>query len=109
MNLAQAVNVLCYEWFQQSRTGTGFRRLEELAARDQLEGMYAQLMGVLHHIGYTDANRARGVEHIFRRLFDRAELSSHEVAALRGLWAQTLWAANQPPDNVPGNRGSGSG
>lgn len=104
INLAQAVNVLCYEWFQQSQSGTTFRRLDDLAPRDQLEGMYAQLMSVLHHIGYTDPNRAAGVEHIYRRLFDRAQLSAHEVAAIRGLWAQTRWAADQPPENVPGNR-----
>src|SRR5690554_5047713 len=104
INLAQAVNVLCYEWFQQSETGPKPERRDELATRDQLEGMYSQLMYVLHHIGYTDDNRAAGVEHIYRRLFDRALLSAHEVAAIRGLWAQTLWAANQQPERVPGNR-----
>lgn len=107
VNLAQAVNVLCYEWFQLSQSQGSFRRLDELATRDQLEGMYGQLMSVLHHIGYTDENRAAGVEHIYRRLFDRAQLSAHEVAALRGLWAQTKWAADQPPERVPGNRAQG--
>lgn len=104
INLAQAVNVLCYEWFQQASAGTEFQSTAGLAARDQLEGMYGQLLGLLHHIGYTDANRAAGVEHLFRRLFDRARLTAHEVAALRGLWSQARWAADQEPAAVPGNR-----
>lgn len=104
INLAQAVNVLCYEWFQQASAGAEFRSATDLAPRDQLEGMYGQLLGLLHHIGYTDGNRAAGVEHLFRRVFDRAQLTAHEVAALRGLWSQARWAADQEPARVPGNR-----
>ncbi len=103
INLAQAVNILCYQWFQLQQAGTEFQESAGLAARDQLEGMYGQLMATLHHIGYTDRLRAAGVEHMYRRLFDRARLTAHEVAALRGLWSQTRWAADQPPERVPGN------
>lgn len=127
VNLAQAVNIFAYEWFQASREAAAddafatqgddqtadpaIGRADPAAAararpapREQVEGMYRQMLDVMLHIGYTDPNRAGGVEHIFRRLLDRAEPSAHEVAAIRGLWAQTRWAADQEPRRVPGNR-----
>lgn len=74
------------------------------ASRDQLEGFYTQLERELLHIGYTDENRAAGVMRMFRGLLDRAEVDARELAALRGLAAQLRWAADQPPEAVPGNR-----
>ena len=104
VNLAQAVNVLCYEWFQQQEDGRPVRPEEELADRALLEGMYGQMMDVLLHIGYTDKNRAATAEHILRRVFDRARLSAHEVAAVRGVWRQARWAADSQPGEIPGNQ-----
>lgn len=106
INLAQAVNVLCYEWFQQQAEGTEDRPEPAGADRAQLEGMYAQLMDLLLHIGYTDAHRSGTAEHIMRRVFDRAALSAHEVAAIRGIWRQARWAADSEPSELPGNRGT---
>lgn len=118
INLAQAVNILAYEWFVQQREATGANADGAVAGpaqagdtsrttpapRQELERMYTQLLDVLHYIGYTDRNRAAGVEHLFRRLFDRAEPSVNEVAALRGIWRQAKWAADQEPGRIPGRR-----
>src|SRR5690625_4620854 len=104
INLAQTVNVLCYEWFQQHAGTAPAPEKEDLADRSLLEGMYAQMMDVLLHIGYTDENRRGTAEHILRRVFDRAGLSAHEVAAIRGVWRQTRWAADSPPEDMPGHR-----
>lgn len=115
VNLAQAVNILTYEWFGLQRAASetpdaaanivGRDRDRITAApRQELDRMYAQLLEMLHYIGYTDENREAGVEHLFRRLFDRAEPSVNEVAALRGIWRQATWAADQQPENVPGRR-----
>jgi tRNA/rRNA methyltransferase len=116
VNLAQAVNILAYEWFslqRQPETVTpaaapaGSRTRP--APRQELERMYAQLLELLHYIGYTDPHRAAGVEHIFRRLFDRAEPSENETAALRGIWRQARWAADQEPEQLPGRRSADPG
>ncbi len=104
VNLAQAVNIIAYEWFS-GQAERSAQPAPDLATRDQLEGLYRQMLDVMLHIGYTDPYRAGGVEHIYRRLLDRAEPTAHEVAALRGLFRQALWAANQPAADVPGNRG----
>ncbi len=112
LNLAQAVQVIVYEWFvthQQGRsadeassplptTQPSAPDLADAAPRDRVERMYDQLIDTLHTIGYTDAQREASAQRLFRGIFDRAALSEREVAALRGLWSQTVWAAKQPPE-----------
>ncbi len=107
VNLAQSVNILCYEWLRLHPEGaTHAPAVDEAPAapREQVEAMYAHMIDVMLHIGYTDPNRQGGVEHLFRRMLDRAAPTPHEVAALRGLFAQARWAADQQPERVPGNR-----
>lgn len=113
LNLAQAVNVLCYEWFQANLAPAGEADSGpapvpdgRVATREKFEGMIRHLMDTLLYIGYTEPHQAQGIEHLYRRVFDRAQLTDREVAALRGLWAQTRWAAEQPPERVPGGRES---
>ena len=97
LNLAQAVQLVAYEWFvasYQEKTQTAAR---EVAPRERLEGMYTHLLDMLHTVGYTDAQREASADAMFRALFDRAELSEREVAALRGVWRQVLWAVENKP------------
>ncbi|MFA5551733.1 MAG: RNA methyltransferase [Trueperaceae bacterium] len=127
LNLAQAVLVVAYElgsaqadmadepaknlnavMTPTSEAGppglAGLPEGHEPAKRDQLEGFYTQLAHTLVHIGYTDERRLPGILRLYRGLIDRARPSAHDLAALRGMLRQTLWAADQPPENVPGNR-----
>ena len=98
LNLAQAVQLVAYEWFVAGdRAAT--TAPSEPAPRELLEGMYAHLLETLHHIGYTDAQREGGADRLFRGIFDRARLNEREVAALRGLWRQVLWATRQRDRN----------
>lgn len=125
LNLAQAVLVVAYEVGVRRAEGevapaavsegpdatadgplAGLPAGHEPAKREQLEGFYAQLARTLLHIGYTDESRLPGILRLYRGLIDRARPSAHDLAALRGMLRQTLWAANQPPENVPGNRGN---
>lgn len=102
LNLAQAVNVVLYERFQQGAPPAGEGEAEEPPApRETVEAMVAQLRGLLHRIGYTDAQRERAALHNFRRLFDRAALRPRDVDLLRGLLRQAAWAAEQPPERLP--------
>ncbi len=104
LNLAQAVLLVAYERFVATPAATPVQPRRRPAARDQLEGFFAQLERELKHIGYTDDHRSPGVMRMFRGLIDRAEVDERELAALRGLAAQLRWAADQPPEVVPGNR-----
>lgn len=105
LNLAQAVNVIAYEWFLQSNEEARSARAERhLAPRDEVEPMIEQLSELLLYIGYTEPLKAPTVQRIYRGIFDRAQLDSREVAALRGLWSQVRWAANADPERMPGRR-----
>lgn len=109
INLAQAANILAYEWFlarqdPADRSSVPATERNTPAPREEVERMYTQLLDLLHYISYTDGDRAAGVEHIFRRLLDRAQPSVNETAALRGIWRQAKWAADQQPDRIPGRR-----
>lgn len=107
LNLAQAVNVIAYEWFLQSNEEAQAARAERhLAPRDEVEPMIEQLGELLLYIGYTEPLKAPTVERIYRGIFDRAGLDSREVAALRGLWSQVRWAADSDPKRMPGSRQS---
>lgn len=96
LNLAQAVQLVAYEWFVASKQEAQVVT-RDVAPREKLEGMYMQLLQTLHTIGYTDSQREGSADAMFRAVFDRAELNEREVAALRGLWRQVLWAAENKP------------
>lgn len=104
INLAQAVNILAYTLYGLRSRGSLPPQIER-GNRAQHEAMYRQLLEAMLLIGYTDSDRAGSIERLYRGIFDRAELSARELAALRGLWQQTLWAAEQPPERLPGRRG----
>lgn len=94
LNLAQAVQLVAYEYFVAAPK-EAVTPEREVAPREVLEGMYAHLLSMMHTVGYTDAQREGAAEALFRGIFDRAELSEREVAALRGLWRQVLWASSR--------------
>ncbi len=95
LNLAQAVGLVAYEWFTAHAEAAQPDTLTDLAPRDELEPFYTQLLDTLHLIGYTDAQRERSADRLFRNVFDRAGLSSREVLALRGLCRQIAWAVKK--------------
>jgi tRNA/rRNA methyltransferase len=125
VNLAQAVNILCYVWHTEvavhdARGARGDRDSEQaarhlpaapgalegdVASRDQYEQMYAQLRDTMLLIGYTDPNRLESIMRMYRGFLDRARLTPDELAAVRGLWSQASWAARLEPDDLPGRDG----
>ncbi|MBW4470102.1 MAG: RNA methyltransferase [Stenomitos rutilans HA7619-LM2] len=62
------------------------------APLDVLEGYYHQLEALLLAIGYLHPHTAASRMQKFRRLYNRALLSSEEVAMLRGILSQVEWA-----------------
>jgi tRNA/rRNA methyltransferase len=59
----------------------------------ELEGYYDHLERVLLDIGYLQPHTATARMEKFRRLFNRSQLSSQEVAMLRGILRQVAWAS----------------
>lgn len=98
LNLAQAAAVCCYELYQASleiEPGPPARQETNLtppASLDALEGYYQHFEDVLLEIGYLYPHTAASRMEKFRRLFNRAELSSAEVTMLRGILSQIEWA-----------------
>lgn len=96
LNLGQAVLLVAYE-LMLARDSTPAGPAHELADRRSLEGLHAQLDEYLSGIGFSDAQRRdRNARH-FRRILDRAALEPADVALLRGLLSQGLWAARLAP------------
>ncbi len=99
LNLAQAVAVCSYELYQaaqdsfESQTESCF----DLASFELLEGYYQHLETVLLKIGYLYPHTARARLEKFRRLYNKANLTTEEVALLRGILRQVNWAAQFIP------------
>ena len=86
LNLAQAVQVICYE----VRVATGVQvpkmRSEKLATVEDLEGLYAHLEEAASGTGFYDASAGSKLPERWRRLFSRVpRLEREEVNILRGL------------------------
>ncbi|MBH5330302.1 RNA methyltransferase [Eikenella sp. S3360] len=87
LNLAQAVQVVCYEIFSQ--TGVGVNRLAHEhtpATHEQIHGMVDHLEQIIEQTGFA---HRRNQERMMRRLhslFDRASPSREDIDLLRGLW-----------------------
>jgi tRNA/rRNA methyltransferase len=95
-NLAQAVLLAAWELHRASLApepappdGT------VLAAHGEREAMYAHLERALESIGYLHDDSVEPIMRRLRRMFGRAELTAPEVALLRGVAQQVLWAAGQ--------------
>ena len=109
LNLAQAVNLIAYEFFT-TQVDEGQSTLPpDLASREDLELLYQRFLEVATYIGYSNNLRAHLTEHMYRRIFDRARLTKREVDAMHGLWRQIKWAADHMPEKVPGRKMSSGG
>lgn len=111
LNLAQAVLLVCYEFLQPQTEPihTEFTQpmtpqiaLQQqindnhfkLASREEMEGMYQHLLETMQLIGYTDAVRSQHILRLWRKMLDRAAMSSAESRMFRGLLRQTRWKIN---------------
>ncbi|TVP61402.1 MAG: RNA methyltransferase, partial [Leptolyngbya sp. LCM1.Bin17] len=70
------------------------------APLDQMEGFYQDLESLLLKIGYLYPHTAASRMAKLRRLLQRAEPNSQELAMLRGVLRQINWAiaSDQPSD-----------
>jgi len=90
LNLAMAVQLICYELFRAAGSPASMRPLSEapvpLAPGAEMERFYAHLQQVMDEVDFKD--RTTGGTHLMtriRRLFQRCEMDQNEVNILRGI------------------------
>lgn len=91
LNLAAAVQVLCYELrlalTQAAPPPAPPDRGQAVASHAQVEGFFAQLADTLDAIDFHKGRAPESAMRKLRRLFLRRDLDEHEVRLLRGILA----------------------
>lgn len=96
LNLAQAVQVICYELLVAAGTTVPGMRAEKLATIEDLEGLYAHLESAATATGFLVPGSGSKLRERWRRLFSRVpELEREEVNILRGLLKSMQKTRNQ--------------
>lgn len=89
LNLAAAVQVVCYELFvasgQEHVSHIGDRGEAPLASAEQMEAFYAHLYQTMIDIGFLHPERSKSIMRRLRRIFNRAQLDTKELDILRGI------------------------
>lgn len=88
LNLASAVQIVCYELFVasgQQQISVVDKREEPLATAKQLELFYQHLHQALVDIGFMHPDKSKSIMRRLRRIYNRAQLDSKEVDILRGI------------------------
>ena len=91
LNLAQAVQIMCYELRMAITTGELHyqEKPAELASQEDLERFYEHLREVLEQIGYINPRAPKKLFERLRRLYGRTRLEKEEVNLLRGILTLT--------------------
>ena len=89
LNVAAAIQVLCYEIFQRQATALPPGKSPEVndlpVAHTELEGYFEHLQDVLQITGYLDPQRPGMIMQRLRRLYLRSEVTRNEINILRGM------------------------
>lgn len=87
LNLAAAVQVVCYELFvaagQEPSSATEIEA--PLATAEQMESFYRHLNQALADIGFLHPDKSKSILRRLRRLYNRACLDTKELDILRGI------------------------
>ena len=100
MNLAQAVNLIAYEFFVSNSKDELPTGLSPAATKIEFDSMLETFMGSMYVVGYADGEKEQRTRHMYRHIFERARLTKREVAALHGMWRQVRWAMENPDKMV---------
>jgi tRNA/rRNA methyltransferase/tRNA (cytidine32/uridine32-2'-O)-methyltransferase len=90
LNLAAAVQVVCYELFvatgQQQISLIGDVDEAPLASAEQMEAFYQHLQETMLDIGFLHPERSKSIMRRLRRVFNRVQLDTKELDILRGIF-----------------------
>lgn len=93
LNLAQAVLIFCYELFGASESESS-PSARIMATSGEIEPLFSHMEKTLLRIGHLNPQNPDHIMRSLRRILFRAELDSHEVAILRGMFSQIDWASS---------------
>lgn len=87
LNIAAAVQILCYELCKQAQAGNDLITREQSVPvnMEQLEHLYLHMEQVLRQIGFLDPQKPRRLMRRLKQLFNRAALDQNEYNILRGI------------------------
>lgn len=89
LNLAAAVQVVCYELFvataTQDETNLGDKGECPLATAQQMESFYQHLHETLDVIGFLHKDKSKSIMRRLRRIYNRIHLDTKELDILRGI------------------------
>lgn len=93
LNLAAAVQVLCYEIKRAMDNKVHLENVinTDLATVEEMEGFYQHLEEVLLAIEFIKPQHPNRIMPRLRRLFNRARLDKVEVDILRGVLTEVMW------------------
>ena len=94
LNVAAAVQVLCYElrmaWLSGSEPDAGKSRMpkEDMpATTDQLDGMYQHMYRMMEDVDFFGKTNPEVIMRRLKSLFNRARTTRREVAIMRGIFS----------------------
>lgn len=92
LNLAAAVQIICYEIrvAHLGQEGGGRVAAHDAVPADEMERFYAHLEHVLVELDFLDPRNPRHLMRRLRRLFNRARPDSNEMNILRGILSAAL-------------------
>lgn len=106
INLAQAVMILCYAMHTAgAAVENGF--IPRLAARHELDGMYAQVKEILIRIDYIKPDNPDYWMNSIRHFFTRLGLQAREVSVIRGICRQIDWYGRKSYEDGKKDAGHG--
>ncbi len=89
LNIAAAVQVICYEFFMASGFSQESVVVENskacLATAEQMELFYQHLYQTMDDIGFLHADKSQSIMRRLRRIFNRIHLDIKELDILRGI------------------------
>ena len=89
LNLAAAVQIMCYELCKTTQTAAGGNRESDtqidLVSVDDLNHLYSHLREVLIQIRFLDPQKPRRLMRRLKQLFNRSNLDQNEYNILRGI------------------------
>jgi len=89
LNLATAVQVVCYELFvasgQKSESSIGDKNETPLASTQQMELFYEHMQQTLLDIDFLHPEKSISIMRRLRRIYNRISLDTKELDILRGI------------------------
>ncbi|MCF7521080.1 RNA methyltransferase [Neisseria sp. ZJ106] len=87
LNLAQAVQVVCYEIFSQTDVPmTHLQQEDHAATHEQITGMVAHLESLMNDVGFFQRRNSERLMRRMQSLFGRANTQTEDIDILRGFF-----------------------